>query len=134
MAKPKEQTDLMAFGDCSFQITMANERMLKSLSKYAMMLDYVTCAEGEKLLNVEGLINSILYNGMSRMIKDMVKKHGFEDQEDFIDCMNACKDGEEVSIEIKHHECSAYQKMHDDILAHIPLDDKQKSLEFKEAE
>ena len=133
MAKPKEQTDSMSFGDCTFQITMANEVMLKALSKYAMMLDYVTNAEGEELLNVEGVINSILYNGMSKMIKDVVKKHGFENQEEFIDCMNGCQDGEEVSIEIKHHECTAYQKLHDDILSHIPVEDKQRSLTFAEA-
>jgi hypothetical protein len=29
--KPKQETDLMRFGDCSFQITTANEMMLSAL-------------------------------------------------------------------------------------------------------
>ena len=130
MGKKKEETDDMAFGDCTFKITTANEIMLNALSKYAMMLDFVTDSKGDNALNVEGLINSILFNGMNRMIKDLVKRHGFESSEEFIDSMRACKDGEEVSIEVKHHECEEYQRLHDDILAHIPIDDKQCKFDF----
>lgn len=130
MAKLKENTDKMAFGDCTFQITTANEIMLKALTKYAMMLDYVTQAQGEDQLNVEGVLNSILFNGMSKMIKELVKKHGFEDTMEFMDCMNACSDGEEVANEIKHHERNEYQRQHDDILAHIPVPDNQGKLDF----
>lgn len=130
MARSKEQTDSMAFGDCTFQITTANEVMLKALTKYAMMLDYVTQAQGEDQLNVEGVLNSILYNGMSKMIKDLVKKHGFEDPTEFMDCMNGCADGEEVANEVKHHERVEYQKTHDEILSHIPLPDKQSKFDF----
>ena len=128
--KKKEETDSMAFGDCTFKITTANEIMLNALSKYAMMLDYVTQSQGEDSLNVEGVINNILYNGMSRMMKDLVKRHGFESSEEFIDCMRACQDGEEVMNEIKHHECTEYQRLHDDILAHIPVEDKQTKFDF----
>ena len=130
MVKVKEQTDSMAFGDCTFQITTANEVMLKALTKYAMMLDYVTQAQGEDQLNVEGVLNSILYNGMSKMIKDLVKKHGFEDSIEFMDVMNSCKDGEEVANEVKHHERAEYQKVHDDILCHIPMPDTQAKFDF----
>lgn len=128
--KKKEETDSMAFGDCTFKITTANEIMLNALSKYAMMLDYVTQSKGEDSLNVEGVINNILYNGMSRMMKDLVKRHGFESSEEFIDCMRSCQDGEEVMNEIKHHECTEYQRLHDDILAHIPVEDKQSKFDF----
>ena len=130
MGKKKEETDSMAFGDCTFKITTANEIMLSALSKYAMMLDYVTDSKGEDTLNVEGVINNILYNGMSRMMKDLVKRHGFESSEDFIDSMRGCQCGEEVLNEIKHHECVEYQRLHDDILAHIPVEDKQTKFDF----
>lgn len=130
MVKVKENTDSMTFGDCKFQITTANEIMLKSLTKYAMMLDYVTQAQVEDHLNVEGVLNSILYNGMTRMIKDLVKKHGFEDVTAFMDVMTSCKDGEEVANEIKHHERAGYQKQHDEILSHIPIPDMQTKFDF----
>lgn len=130
MGKKKEETDGMAFGDCTFKITSENEIMLSALSKYAMMLDYVTQSKDEDSLNVEGVINSILYNGMSKMLKDLVKRHGFESQDEFIDCMNCCKDGEEVMNEVKQHECTEYQRLHDDILAHIPVEDKQAKFDF----
>lgn len=130
MVKPKEETDKMAWGDCTFQITTPNEIMLKALTKYAMMLDYVTQAQEEEQLSVEGVINSILYNGMNKMIRELAKKHGFEDSSDFMDCMSACEDGEEVATEIKHHERSEYQRQHDDILSHVPIPDTQAKFDF----
>lgn len=128
MVKVKENTDSMACGDCTFQITTANEILLKALTKYSMMLDYVTQAGETELLNIEGLINAILFDGMTRRIKELAKKHCFDTQEEFIDCMAACKDGEEVAIEIRCSECNFYKKMHDEILSQIPVPDTQKKL------
>lgn len=123
-------TDLLASGECTFVITTANEVLLKSLSKYSMMLDFITGAGDEELLNVDGLINSILEEGMTRRIKDLVKKHSFEDAQEFIDCMASCEGGEDVSKEIASHEKNFYQKSHDEILSHIPMDDGQKVIQF----
>lgn len=128
MVKVKESTDSMACGDCTFQITKANEVLLKALAKYSMMLDYVTHADESEQLNIEGLINAILLEGMTRRIKELAKKHCFDTQEDFIDCMSSCKDGEEVAIEIRCSECNFYKKMHDEILSQIPVPDTQKKL------
>jgi transcription elongation factor Elf1 len=128
MVKVKESTDSMACGDCTFQITMANEVLLKALAKYSMMLDYVTHADETEQLNIEGLINAILLEGMTRRIKELAKKHCFDTQEDFIACMSSCKDGEEVAIEIRCSECNFYKKMHDEILSQIPVPDTQKKL------
>lgn len=124
----RNETDNMKFGDCTFQITTANEIMLKALIKYSMWLDYVTAANEDEMLNVEGLINNIIAEGMQRRIKDLTKKHSFEDVEEFIDCMTCCSDGEEVASEIKSHELSFYRKTHDEILAYIPIEDKQMRL------
>ena len=129
----RKPTDNVEAGDCTFPITFPNEVMLRALSKYAMMLDYVTNAKEEEQLNIDGLINSILYEGMTKRIKDLVKKHGFEDQQEFIDCMAACQDGEEVFVEVKNQEKVFYQTAHDEILAHIPMEDRQGALPFGSA-
>lgn len=123
-------TDSMAYDSISFQITMANESMLNALIHYSEMLDYVTHSKDDELLNIDGLINSLIAEGMTKRIKDIVKRHSFEDMEEFINCMAECHDGEEVLSEVKQHESSAYQKMHDEILSHIPVDDAQRSLPF----
>lgn len=124
----KNETDNMPFGECTFQITTANELMLNALTKYSMMLDYVTKATDDETLNIEGLINSILSEGMQRRIKELVKKHGFDDASDFIDTLSACSDGEKADIEIRNREQTFYQKTHDEILSFIPIEDKQMDL------
>lgn len=128
MANSLESTDAMSADSISFDITMANEMMLTALTHYSEMLDYVTQAKDEEKLNIDGLINSIIAEGMMKRIKDLVKRHSFDSHEDFIDCMCGCNDAEEAYSEIKSHEASAYQKMHDEILSHIPVEDAQKSL------
>lgn len=128
MVKELESTDAMSADSISFEITMANEMMLTALTHYTEMLDYVTNAKDDEKLNIDGLINSIVAEGMTKRIKDLVKRHSFDSVEDFIDCMCACHDAEEAYSEVKSHEASAYQKMHDEILSHIPVEDAQKSL------
>lgn len=123
-----EPTDAMAFDTYSFQITSGNATMLSALVKYSQMLDYVTGASEDELLNIDGLINSILDEGMTRRIKDLVKKHSFESADEFIDCMTYCKSGEDVFNEIKQHEKNFYQMTHDEILSQVPLLDNQKEL------
>ncbi len=129
--KTKEQTDLMSFGDCSFQITTANEMMLSALSKYAQYLDYTTNAAQDEQLNIDGLINRILCASMERWIKELVKQYGFDSSDDFIDVMTHCEDGEEVSVELANHARIALQKEHDEILSHIPMDSPQRELPFQ---
>lgn len=129
--KTKQETDLMSFGDCSFQITTANEMMLSALSKYAQYLDYTTNAAQDEQLNIDGLINRILCASMERWIKELVKQYGFDSSDDFIDVMTHCEDGEEVSVELANHARIALQKEHDEILSHIPMDSPQRELPFQ---
>lgn len=129
--KSKEQTDLMSFGDCTFQITTANEMMLSALSKYAQFLDYKTNPAPDERLNIDGLINSILSSAMERRIKELVKQYGFDGADDFIDVMTHCENGEEVSVELANHARIALQKEHDEILSHIPMDSPQRELPFQ---
>lgn len=130
MGKKKEETDSMAFGDCTFKISVDNNRMLSAFSKYAMMLDFVTHSQGEDSLSIEAFLNMILYDGMKKLLKDLVKRHGFYDLDEFMNCMMSCSDGEEVSVQIRNHESAEYQKLHDDIMSHIPVEDKQNKFDF----
>ena len=79
--------------DCTFRMTVSNNIKLMALAKYAMMLDWVTNAKGEECLNTDGIINLILDEGMTRRVKDIAKKHGFYDSDDFITTMGDCGDG-----------------------------------------
>lgn len=116
--------------DCNFRMTISNHIKLKALAKYAMMLDYVTNAKCEECLNTDGIINLILDEGMTRRVKDIAKKHGFYDSEDFITTMDDCGDGDEVMYAVRYKEHNYLKRAHDEILKHIPSDDKQKDLPF----
>jgi uncharacterized radical SAM superfamily Fe-S cluster-containing enzyme len=126
--KVLNNTDSMAFDTYQFQITSGNAVMLSGLVKYAQMLDFVTEADDAEQLNIDGLINSILAEGMTRRIKDLIKRHNFESMDDFLDSMTYAKTGADVAEVVKQKERDYYQKTHDEILSHIPIEDDQKSL------
>lgn len=126
--KNGKDTDNTSFGDFKFQITTDNEIMLNALNKYSMMLDYLTYAKEEEQLNIEGLVNCILAEGMMKRIRDLAKKHSFESSQDFVDVLLSCEDGQEVANEIKNQERTFYQMTHDEILSHIPVEDRQGKL------
>lgn len=124
------ETDNITFGDCTFRITTANNLMLDALIKYAMMLDVITNAGDAETLNVDGVINSILAEGMAKRTKDLSKRHGFDTSGEFVETLNLCKDGEEVKAVVRDQELEMLKKTHDEILSHIPLEDSQKKFEF----
>lgn len=128
--KPKQETE-PSFGDCTFQIMPDNEMGLASLAKYAQYLDYKTNSGQGETLNIDGLINQLLSDGIERKIKEHVKQYGFDDKDEFMDVMIHCADGEEVAIELANHIQAKLQKEHDEILAHIPMDSPQKELPFQ---
>lgn len=128
MPKHIDDTDNMAWGDYTFKITSGNMMNLSTLCKYAQMLDFVTRAEGENQLNIDGVINEILNDALSKRVKALAKKHGFESDYDFSETLSACKDGEEVAHVIQESEREAYVRAHDEILAHIPYEDRQMKL------
>lgn len=124
------ETDNAISGDCTFKISTANQMLLDALIKYAMMLDLVTNAEEIERLNVDGVINSLLAEGMTKRVKDLAKRHGFDASSDFVESLNLCKDGEEVKAVVRDQELEMLKKTHDEILSHIPLEDSQKKFEF----
>lgn len=124
-AEPNTEAD-----SCTFLLTCYNERILNALCKYGMMLDFVTKAGKDEQLSIDGLLNSLLLEAMTKRVKDLVKKHCFEDADEFIDCVGSCEDGEEVTFQIKSHEMNFFKKTHEEILSHMPVLDKQNKLPF----
>lgn len=123
-----DDTDKLAWGDYTFKITAGNMLYLDTLCKYAQMLDFVTQAQGEELLNIDGVVNEILDEALSKRVKELAKKHGFIDATTFCEELDDCKDGEDVTAKIRESERLAYVRAHERILAHIPLEDRQKNL------
>lgn len=123
-----EDTGSMAWGDYTFKITVDNMLNLETLCKYAQMLDWVTHAKDENSLNIDGVVNEVLDEALSKRVKELAKKHGFADAHDFTESLDGCKDGEEVAHVIRESEQLAYERAHDRILMHVPLEDRQKSL------
>ena len=80
----REYTDTLNTGECTFQITGANDIALRVMGKYMMMLDNVASSMGgSDLLNMDGLINFLLDDALNRNIKEIVKRHGFANSSDF---------------------------------------------------
>lgn len=123
-----DDTANMAWGDYTFKITVDNMINLETLCKYAQMLDWVTNAKGDDCLNIDGVVNEILDEALSKRVKELAKKHGFIDAHDFAESLGDCKDGEEVLHAIRQSEQLAYERAHERILMHVPLEDRQKSL------
>lgn len=119
--------------ECTFKITGINAGMLAAFAKYAMMLDYVSHADGDNVLSIDGIMNTLLDEALKRRIKELCKCHGFLDIEDFMEVMGECEDGEEVRARINERQHEAFKQAHDNILAHMPIDDKQCQLPFGES-
>lgn len=128
MVKKAENTDAMAWGDYAFKITSGNMVNLSTLCKYAQMLDYITHAQGEDQLSIDGVVNEILYTALSKRVKELAHKHGYMSADSFINDLAMCDDGEAVAEAVKRAENEAYIAAHDRILEHIPLDDNQMKL------
>lgn len=126
--KTEENTDSMAWGDYAFKITSGNMVNLSTLCKYAQMLDYITHAQGEDQLSIDGVINEILYTALSKRVKELATKHGYISADSFINDLAKCEDGKAVAEAVKRSENEAYIAAHDRILEHVPMDDKQGNL------
>lgn len=123
-----EDTGNIAWGDYTFKITVDNMLNLETLCKYALMLDWVTHSKGENELSIDGVINEVLAEALSKRVKALAKKHGFTDAHDFTETLGDCKDGEEVAHVIREAEKIALERAHERILMHVPMEDRQKKL------
>ena len=134
--KPKEtettqESSIKPDGVCSFEITENNNRKLKALLKYAEMLDYIAQKSAQEpidSINADGVINELLDDITDKRVKALAKKHSFEDDQDFIDCLGMCENAERAFEIIQNSERAYYRKAHAKILEQIPVDDKQARL------
>ena len=113
-------------GDITFEVTESNEKKLKALSMYSRVLDLIV--GGEERLSFDGLLNSLIDEVTDKRIKALKSKHGFDDENDFIDIMCESADPAEALSSIRMAEKLSYRKMKDLILSQMPVLDGQKTL------
>lgn len=124
-----DKKDNVNAGECAFALTGANDLMLRVFMKYALSLDSAAGVSDEsETLTIDGVINYLLDDALTRKTKEIIKRHGFENLSDFLDSVSACKDGAEVRAVCVDKERSAALAMRDRIIEQIPIDDKQKRL------
>lgn len=120
----------ISYSDCTFKISKPNLVQLNVLFKYAMMLDFVADADPANMINIDGLINSIIDECTSKRIKELTKRHGFDSSQSFMSTLTACKDGPEVYDEIKNHEIETLHQQHAAILRYVPVESRQLDIPF----
>lgn len=127
----KAESNTKASGECIFTLTDSNERKLRALSMYMRVVEEVSRPkqDGEPLC-IDGLLNTLFDQISDIWIKDLVKKHGFADSEDFIGIACACKDQMELLDLIHKLEKCRYIVTYKKILEQIPIPDTQMDLPF----
>lgn len=124
-----DKKDSLNAGECSFALTGANDMMLRVFMKYALSLDAAAGVNDEgETLTIDGVINYLLNDALTRKTKEIIKRHGFESLSDFFDLVSACKSGADVRAVCVEMERAAALAMRDRILEQIPIEDKQMSL------
>jgi len=130
MKKKKEPTDTIAFDSCKFNISTGNMLLFKAFQKYSMYLDDVLNVKPEESVGTDmsGLLNYLVETALTKELKDIQKKHGFENLDDMVDALYACNTPEEIYSEIHQAEMTERAKLHQKILEQIPEEDRQLKL------
>ena len=115
--------------ECHFLMTYDNHRKLAAMKKYAMFLEVATDSRDEPL-SIDGIINTIIAEGITRSLKEIAKKHGFYDVTEFVEIMADCTDGEKAFMMIQYKERKYMERTMGVIKANTPVEDKQKDLPF----
>lgn len=126
MAKKSVNASNKEAGIITFSISEPNERALNAMLKYLQRSEYLL--KPEEVITIDGVINDALECAFCAKIKYLSKKHGLNSDGEFIDLLNACKDGKEVCRVIAEAETVEMQKDYDRILSQIPMPDTQKDL------
>lgn len=139
MKKEKDKKQ-ESFGKYTFEITVENERRIKAIMVYAGIFDLVVKCDfartqapddaAPESITADGVVNFILDDALGKWVKVFRGKHGFTDDDEFIDVIGACKSPEEAYDVVKRAEARYYHGMHKGILAQIPMDSAQKPLPF----
>ena len=113
-------------GIVSFCITETNEKYLNAITKYLQRTEYIL--KPDEMVTIDGVINDALECAFLSKIKNLTKKHGMNNENDFVDMINGCKDGEEVCTFIQAAEATEMKRDYEKILSQIPIPDMQKDL------
>lgn len=119
------------FKDFSFRISSENMIMLCAMVKYCQMLDYVSNADDNEKISMDGIVNSIIALHMAREFKVLAKKHGFDTVNQFTSRLIGCDDGAAVYDEIQKQEFLSLCATRNVILSHTPVESKQKTINFQ---
>ena len=124
--KKKQTESNKEAGIVSFCITETNEKYLNAITKYLQRTEYIL--KPEETVTIDGVINDALECAFLSKIKSLTKKHGLNSENDFVEMINLCKDGEEVFNFIQEAETNEMKRDYDKILSQIPMPDMQKDL------
>lgn len=134
------ESSIRCAGICSFEITDSNNRYLRALTMYTRMIDLV-CAdiasngqEPHEPLNADGLINAILDDAFKSKVRELVKRHGFGSENEFVELIGACADAKDVLHIVRNAENNYYIKQHRIVLEQIPVEDRQRDIDFEAAQ
>ena len=119
------------FKDFSFRISGENMIMLCAMVKYCQMLDYVSNADDDSKISMDGIVNSIIALHMAREFKVLAKKHGFDSVNQFTSRLVGCDNGEAVYNEIQNQEFISLCAARNVILSYTPVESKQKTINFQ---
>lgn len=126
MTKKAVNTSNKEAGIITFSISETNEKALNAVLKYLQRSEYLL--NPEEVITIDAVINDALERAFCAKIKTLSKKHGLNSGGEFIDLLNACKDGKEVCRVIAEAETVEMQRDYDRILSQIPMPDNQKDL------
>lgn len=138
MKKQKEPTDNVTFEQATFCLSTANKMLLEAYQKYAQYLDLILDTKPDECVgnDLNGILNYLLETSLNKELKDIQKKHGFDNFQEMITNLLQCTCAEEVEAEIRTSELKAHEKTHQKILDQIPVEDRQLKLfttDIKEA-
>jgi hypothetical protein len=90
--------------------------------------------ESHEPLNADGLLNAILDDAFKAKVRALVKRHGFESENEFVELIGACADAKDVLQIVRNAENKYYIKQHRIVLEQIPVEDRQRDIDFEVAQ
>ena len=123
-------------GEFKFEITDGNKRKLHALELYSQALAFKRDGDNpdpdpDKIpMTTDGLINFLLDDITNKWIGFYKTKHGFMDNNEFVEVIGGCADGEKALDVLKKAENRYYRTMCERIASKAPQEDPQQELPF----
>lgn len=116
-----------------FNCTQLNLDRISAFMRYCEMLSMIAKQDPDCTddLDFNGFMNSLLDEILSKKVKEIIKRHSFFDEAEFIDGMKNCANPGETRAFIDSVEHRYYMKEYNRILSFMPIEDNQKTLPFE---